>query len=276
MQHVEHLGRHADALAHRHRDKLSMAASIGWAAKGALYVCLGVLAVMAAIGEGGAIMGKQGVLHWIASQPFGRVLLALAGIGFACYALWRFVEAIVDPHRHPDKKTMIAKRVGSAASGVLHAGLSVAAFQMLAGNSPGNGRHTWLAKAMSMGTGGVVLVCALGVIAILVGLYQFKKAASLEFMDEVDRGRMSHREVSVLRAVGRAGYAARGVVLPVIGYFLIVAALARNPSAAKGTGGALGALAQAGWWVLAIVAVGLTAYGILQLFFAKYRRVRLS
>jgi hypothetical protein len=152
----------------------------------------------------------------------------------------------------------------------------VAAFQMLAGDNPGNGRHTWLAKAMSMGTGGVVLVCALGVIAILVGLYQFKKAASLEFMDEIDRGRMSAREVAALRVVGRAGYAARGVVLPIIGYFLIVAAVARNPSAAKGTGGALVALARAGWWVVAIVAIGLTAYGILQLFFAKYRRVRVS
>ena len=55
--------------------------------------------------------------------------------------------------------------------------------------------ETWLAKMMSAGTWGVVLVAELGIVIIGVGLFQFKEAANLGFMNEVDRGQMSRKEV---------------------------------------------------------------------------------
>ena len=58
-------------------------------------------------------------------------------------------------------------------------------------------------------------------------------------------------------------------------FFLIQAARQSDPNQARGLGGALAALAQQpyGPWILAIVAIGLVAYGIYLLVEARYRRV---
>ncbi len=76
-------------------------------------------------------------------------------------------------------------------------------------------------------------------------------------------------------AVGRCGYAAMGVVIGIIGIFLIVAAIQHNASEAKGLDGVLPELAHQsfGQVLLGIVALGLFAYGIYSLVEARYRRV---
>ncbi|MFW5741414.1 MAG: DUF1206 domain-containing protein, partial [Myxococcota bacterium] len=89
----------------------------------------------------------------------------------------------------------------------------------------------------------------------------------------VDTASMSHKEQKTFRFVGRVGLAARGVVFPIIGYFLVKSAVNASPGTAKGVEGALEQIAQAGVIPLAIVAAGLAAYGVLQFFFAKYRHV---
>lgn len=248
-------------------------AKAGWAAKGSLYFTLGGLALLAAVGEGGQLLGTKGVLAWVLGQPFGRILLFLAAVGLACYALWRCARAL---HRTAgeDSTTDRVSRIGSAISGLLHAALSVAAFQMLAGGGSAGGTQTWLGRLMSFGTVGTGLVTIAGLVVIGVGLYQFKRAADLDFMDDVDTGGFSLGGFRALRIVGRIGHAARGIVLPIVGYSLARAAFHHDPSQAKGTGGALAELAQTSWIILAITAVGLMAYGVLNLVFAKVRRAQ--
>jgi len=263
----------AHRFAKQNEGALQASATAGWAAKGALYVTLGVLAVMAAVGSGGKVSGGKGILDWVAGQPFGQVLLVLAGVGFAGYALWRLAMAALDPEYHSSTKKMVAKRIGWAASGAAHISLAVAAFQLLnGGSSGGSQRRMWLDEALRE-SWGPWLVGAIGLFIVGVGLYQFKKAFELGFMDDVKTHEMSSAERSVLKKVGRIGLAARGVVFPIIGGFLVKAAIEADPSEAKGVGGALGALAQAGTVWLIIVALGLAAYGVLNLFFAKYRTV---
>lgn len=256
--------------------KFQTLAKVGWAAKGALYVTLGALAVMAAVGEGGSLLGSKGVLQWLAGQAFGRILLITAGIGFSAYSLWRFAQAITDPEQHKDTKSMVAKRLGWTASGVMHASLAVAAFQMFAGQGSGEGKQIWISKMMAAGSWGVVLVGALGLIAIGVGLYQFKRAAELGFMKDLNANEMSSGERKAIKIVGRVGHSARGVVFPIIGYFLLMAAFNHNASQAKGVGGALSELGQTSWIALAVIAAGLAAYGVLNLFYARYRRATVN
>jgi hypothetical protein len=61
-----------------------VAATVGIWAVHEVAVPLGILAVMAAVGGGGGLHGSTGVLEWVATQPFGRVLLVVAGVGFFC------------------------------------------------------------------------------------------------------------------------------------------------------------------------------------------------
>jgi hypothetical protein len=74
---------------------------------------------------------------------------------------------------------------------------------------------------------------------------------------------------------GQVGYAARGIVFGIIGYFLIQAARHYNPAEAKGLGGALTTLQgeSHGPVVLGLVAVGLICHGIFALVNARYRHI---
>lgn len=247
-------------------------AKAGWAAKGSLYFALGGLALLAAVGEGGQLLGTKGVLAWVLGQPFGRVLLFLVAVGLACYGLWRCARAIHGPSWSSTATDRFA-RIGSALNGLLHAALSVAGFQLLAGGGAAGGTQTWIGRLMSVGTIGTGLVTMAALVVIGVGLYQFKRAADLDFMEDLDAKELSLGGFRALRIVGRIGHAARGVVLPLIGYSLARAAFLHDPNQAK-AGGALAELAQTSWIVLAITAVGLMAYGLLNLVFAKHRRAR--
>jgi len=64
-------------------------------------------------------------------------------------------------------------------------------------------------------------------------------------------------------------------VLGLIGGFLLLAALRYNPSEARGLDGALTSLLNRpfGPWLLALVALGLVAYGLYSVFEARYRRM---
>src|SRR4051794_15180424 len=68
-------------------------ARAGLAARGLIYVIIGVLAIKVAVGEGGSTESQQGALKEIAQQPFGKWLLILTAVGLAGYAVWRLVRA---------------------------------------------------------------------------------------------------------------------------------------------------------------------------------------
>jgi hypothetical protein len=68
-------------------------ARFGIAARGIVYVVVGVLAVQVAAGAGGKTTDQQGALNTIAEQPAGTVLLALVAIGLLGYASWRLLRA---------------------------------------------------------------------------------------------------------------------------------------------------------------------------------------
>ena len=71
---------------------------------------------------------------------------------------------------------------------------------------------------------------------------------------------------------GRLGYTARGIVLGIIGYFLLQAALQSDASEAQGTEGALNFLSTTGGpYLMAAVAIGLACYGIFMFVKSKYR-----
>jgi hypothetical protein len=255
-------------------------ARLGYATKGIVYGLVGILAVMTALGLGGQTTGTRGALRAIAAQPYGQVLLILIAIGLAGYALWRFVEAALDPEHEGDDKKGLAKRLGYAVSGILYAGLTYTAIELVletaqrSGQSETGRAQTITARVLAQPFG-AWLVGILGAIIIGVGFYQFYKAYSMKFRREWKLQQMGRKEEMWAVRISRFGLAARGVVFVMIGFFLIQAGRQSQAAEVKGLDGTLQTIARQpyGKFLLSIVALGLVAYGIYMFVQARYRRI---
>ena len=257
---------------------LERLARAGLAARGLLYLVVAVLAVQIARGHRDARADKQGALQAVVRQPFGRVLVLLLAVGFAGYAIWRFVEAAVGPPDEDDPRKAIFKRVGYAARGVLYTFFFLSAVRVFIWASkaaaPQGAEADWTGRVLNW-PGGTWLVQAAGLVAIGGGLYVGWRGVSGKFrkrLKSLEMGRSLRRWV---RGVGTVGMVARMLVTILIGAFLISAARAHDPGQAVGIDGALKRLADRSYGpvLLVLVAFGLAAYGLYSFAEARYRRV---
>jgi succinate dehydrogenase/fumarate reductase cytochrome b subunit len=247
---------------------------LGLFTKATLYAVIGILSLRAAF-SGGRGSGSQEALMHIASQPFGSFLLILMAIGLFSYALFRFVQAGLDLDRDGTDEKGLAKRIGQGASGALHLALGIWAVSILVGSrSAGGGKEGWTAELLQ-NTWGQWLVGIVGVGVLFAAVAHFVTAYRHTFMNELKREQMSPKEERVARRVGEVGLIARGVVLVLIGWFLIDAAVTRDPGEAGGLGKALATMAAQPWgpWLLAAISIGLLAYAVYCGFQGRYRRI---
>ena len=251
---------------------------LGYAAKGVVYTLIGVLAFQAAIGSGGETTNTTGVFERIDDAQFGRILLIAMGVGLAGYALWRFLQAIKDTENKGADAKGIAIRVGYAGIGLVHLGLAVSAFAIVSGKAGGgDSAPGWTAKLMSQPLGRWLVAIA-GAMILARGAFQVYQAYSRKFREKLMLRKMSANGEKWATRLGRMGYVARGVVFAIIGVFLILAAIREDPSEARGLDGALDVVARQpwGWVILAIVAMGLIAYGLFMFVESRYRRMVLT
>lgn len=253
-------------------------ARFGFAAKGVVYVVIGLLALQAALGPGGKTSDGEGALKTILGQPFGQVMVGALALGLFGHALWRFIQALLDPEGKGADARGIMKRCGYAVSGVVYGGLAVTAVRLIAGavRSSGPSVQDWTAQFMAMPFGRW-LVAGVGLVMIGIALNCLYIAWSARVCKKLKLDEMSPAAKAWAGRVGRIGIIARGTVLGMIGVFLIHAALEANPRQARGLSGALAELARqpSGPWLLGAVAAGFVAYGLYLFVEAKYRRVPL-
>ena len=251
----------------------------GYAARGVVYIIIGLLAALAALGNGGTTTDRKGAVETIYHQPFGQVLLGLVTIGLVGYAIWKFIAAIADTQGKGHEPKGIASRLVYVGIGVSYATLALAALQLLLGSgntgkSSDNNAQDWTAKLLQQPFG-VILVIIIALVVLGVSGFQFYQAYKAKFKKHLELGQMAGSAQEWTVRFGRFGYAARGVVFGIVGIFLIVAALQKNPGQAKGLGGALQELSQQpyGQVLLGVVAIGLIAFGLFSLAEARYRRM---
>lgn len=250
-------------------------ARAGLVAKGVSYGIVGVLAIKLAAGHGGKATSRQGALHTLAGESFGRVVLVLLVVGFASYAIWRFVEAWAAPGEDAKKW---AKRLGSIGRGAIYAGLAYSTAKLLVGAGGGSSQNErarqTTATALSW-PAGTWLVGLAGAIVIGVGLWNLYRGLSGKFEDKWRTGEMGATARTWGGRVGTVGHVARGVVFGLIGVFVIRAAVQYDPKEAIGLDGALQKLASAAYgpYLLGLTAAGLIAYGLYCLVDARYRDV---
>jgi hypothetical protein len=94
-------------------------------------------------------------------------------------------------------------------------------------------------------------------------------------LKKLDLGSAGQGMRSAVKAVGVVGLAGRGLVLALIGGFLVQAAWTFEPDKAKGLDASLKTLADApfGPVLLAAAAIGLLGFGLWSFVEARYRRV---
>ena len=107
------------------------AARCGLAARGVIYLLVGVLALRIAFGEGGGQADRGGALQEIARQPLGGVLVWALGAALAGMALWRLSEALTGAAGPDGRKA--SKRLMSAGRCVLYAVISLSVLAFAAG-----------------------------------------------------------------------------------------------------------------------------------------------
>ena len=257
---------------------VTLLARFGYAAKGIVYIIIGVLAAYASFTTGGRTTDTRGALEEILYKPYGKYLLGAIAIGLAGYALWRFVQAIKDTENKGSGAKGIAVRIGYAVIGVIYAGLAFSALQLVLGSggeSKGDSTSKeWTATLLAQPFG-QWLVGAIGLGFIAAAVSHFYKAYTAKFREKLMTSQMSEKAQSFALRTGQFGLASRGVVFGLIGAFLIQAALHSNAGEARGLGGALTALGQQtyGQLLLGVVALGLVAYGFYMLVLARYRRI---
>jgi hypothetical protein len=251
-------------------------ARAGLVAKGVSFGIVGALAIKLAVGDGGKATSREGALHTLAGETFGLVVLTLLVVGFAAYALWRFVEAWAAPGEDAKKW---AKRLGSVGRGLIYAALAFSAAKIVAGaggggESQNEKAHQATATLLSW-PAGTWLVGIAGAVVIGAGLWNLYRGLSQKFEDKWRTGEMGTTARKWGARAGTVGHVARATVFGLIGVFVIKAALEYDPKEAIGLDGALQKLASAtyGPYLLGLTAAGLIAYGLYCLVDARYRDV---
>ena len=273
----------AHAAARQSRGWLVPLGRAGFAANGVVYLLVGTLAAQAALGVGGETTDPEGALVHIVQAPFGQLALGVVAVGLTGYAVWRLLQALLDTERKGTSLSGWASRIGYGVSGVIYLGLAATAVGLVLGTAGGesaNGDQAAQDKTALLLSQpfGHWLLLIVGLIVIGAGVAQMVNAWRATFRRTLRQAEIDARDQEWITWAGRLGYAARGVVLWLVGLFLIVAAVQGQPEQARGLGGVLSTLASQpfGPWLLGVVAAGLAAYGAFLLVQARFRRMILD
>ena len=258
-------------------------ATLGYAAKGLLYIIAGSTVALAAVQVGGRMMGTRGALNLLVTLPFGRLAVALVAVGLYGFILRRFVQFCVPPREGTPPRltiTRILRRIGYALSGLAHVGITLTALGLVlgltalhrAGPTP---PRDWTTPLLVWKPLNGWLTVLAGLVVLGVAIFYFSMAVRRRFRIDLHLERMSQRMRWVAIACGIVGYTGRGVAFLIVGLFLVYAGWFVEEVDARGLNDILRGLEAQPWgtWMLIAVAVGLIAYGLYLLLAARYLRL---
>ena len=264
-------------VAHRatNSDAFEYTARAGFAISGVLHLLVGFLILSIAFGSGGNA-DQSGALATLAKQTGGTVLLWVVAVGLVALGLWRVAEAVIGakpgegsgPQGDDTPAWKRAKALGLALVNFAIA-FSAARFAMGSGQQSSQQNSSMSAQMMQSGWGKALLI-AVGLGLIAVGGYHVYKGATKKFFKDLRRSGGTG-----VKALGIAGYVAKGLVLAGAGILVIVATLQADPAKASGLDAAVKTLGQApfGKFLLILAAIGIAAFGAYNFVRARHGRM---
>jgi hypothetical protein len=261
----------------QHSGWLEWVGRAGYATRGLLYLIIGMMAALAAFGQGGGTTDSKGALGELYQQPFGQALLLAAAIGLFGYAAFSAYQVLLDPERHNQGEARVAKRIGRAFVALLHASLGVYALRLMQGGQrEPTDAHRGTARLLGWSPPlGQCLVAVAGLSILGFALQQLACAWRSKLDEQLDLSTLASGTRRLAIRASRVGIAARAIVFLVAGGFLVKAAITADPNRAKSFGESLAALRETplGEPLLAAVALGLMAFATYEFIEARYRRI---
>lgn len=254
-------------------DAMNWGAHLGLAARGAIYILMGLLAIGVATGTSRSEADQRGALEAVARHSGGELLLVVLIVGFLAYALWRLSEAAFGV---TGEGKGAGPRLKSLLRGLAYVVLAATAFSVLrdAGStSQAKQQQDFTARVMGH-TGGRSLIGVVGVVVIGIGAALVYEGAKATFMKFLRTREMSAATRRTVKRLGMVGTISRGIVFGLAGALVLDAAVTFDPKKARGIDGALRTLAEQpyGKTLLILAAAGLVVFGIYGLAEARWRR----
>ncbi len=224
------------------------------------------MAILSFLGLPEDAADEERIMAILMGIPFGEVLIVLIIAGLAGYVIWRFYEAFTDHYNYGSGFSALARRTGIAMSALGYVIIGWAALQVLIqGSSNGEEEQQQLIARVLQFPAGEWLVGFAGAVLGFAALVQIKYVASGEYKQRIDLEAMSHNLQKLTKVLAWAGYFARTVILGILSYFILSAAIFSNPEESGDTDTAfdfIGSFGTVGHIMFNIVALGTISYGV--------------
>jgi hypothetical protein len=273
------------SLAARLRRQTRPIARWGCVAIGTVYVLVGTVALLALAGVFTDHADENRIIRVVMEWPGGTLLIWTIIAGLLGYVFWRIVEVFADPYEFGSDWRGLATRAGVGLSGLAYGLVAYSAARIALG-APGTNESSeqeqqrlvaeilaWPAGAWLVGTAGAIL--------LIFAVIQIVLIVRRSYTIEIDMAPRSAAMRRVIHGLAWAGYAARGVILGVIGYFLVKAAATRNPEEVGDTDTAFdfiggGVVGDSAFFLVALATVGYGIFMYLCAAFYKFRKAPAS
>jgi hypothetical protein len=122
---------------------------------------------------------------------------------------------------------------------------------------------------------GTILVLIIGLSLIGGGIHECYSGITGKYQENFRLFPLGNGQRRFVAALGVLSFTARALIMGLMGYFFITAAVKYNADEVAGLDGALAALARTGYGktLLFVTAIGLVCHGVLSLYEAKFRRI---
>jgi hypothetical protein len=257
-------------------------ARVGYSTRGLIFLVMGILALLLALGSGGKTTDQQGAIAMIGKQPEGKILLWLVLIGLICYSSWALIQVVINPFNKENDTKGISARLGYLFGAISYSFLAIPTYSLLTGGSKpvhvgkqAAQTQNYVAKILDMPFGQWMIV-VVAIVVISAGIFQICKGFMPLFGRHLDLIKLNKYQLKWVRGFGRFGTISRGFVITLVGVFLVISAYTSDSNNAKGFDSALMSLVNKpyGRYLIGIIALGLMSLGIFALLIAMFFRLK--
>jgi hypothetical protein len=254
-------------------------ARFGFYTKGFLFIVIGILAILVAIGDrGGMLADPTGALATVAQFPLGKIILILFIIGAFGHGAWNILRGTADVDNAGKSWRGIATRSLAVGVGIFYLFLAWTAWDLFlmvhVTSENGAVQKTFVSILLAVPLG-AILVAIIGIGVIGAGIHECYSGITGKYQENFKMYKLQGAKRIIVNLLGYFGFVARALIFALMGYFFISAALFYDAQIAVGIDGALLTLSQTyyGKTLLFVTATGLVCHGVLSLYEAKYRRI---